>query len=98
MVYTPAPESLSVGPGKRTVTYISAYGSSHNRTAAPLAQAIAIYTNARRLADSVDSASGEDGLYAAHLAGMTALWDPERGGASILASGAEARLARSAWT
>ena len=29
----------------------------------------------------------QDGLYAAHLAGMAALWDPERGGASILASG-----------
>ena len=32
------------------------------------------------------------------LAGMAALWDPGRGGASILASGAEPRLARSAWT
>eukprot|EP01050_Picozoa_sp_SAG11_P008009 SAG11_NODE_686_length_7720_cov_1.748327_4_plen_232_part_00 len=98
VVYSTVPESLSVRPGKRTVTYISAYGSSHNNTATPLAQANAIYTNARRLADAVDGASGEDGLYVAHLAGMAALWDVEQGGASILASGAEPRLARSAWT
>eukprot|EP01043_Picozoa_sp_COSAG02_P014424 COSAG02_NODE_595_length_19813_cov_12.215380_2_plen_241_part_00 len=97
VVYTATPASVAVTPGKRTVTFISAYGSSHNNTAAPLAQANAIYAHASRLADSVDGA-GEDGLYAAHLAGMAALWDVEQGGASILASGADPRLARSAWT
>ena len=89
-MYDTTPEALSVGPGKRTVTFVSGYGSSHNKTAAPLAQASAVYARARALASTVDGA-GEDGLYAAHLAGMAAMWDVRQGGASILVTGAHIR-------
>ena len=90
VVYDTVPTALSVAPGRRTITFISAYGSSHNHTAAPLAQAAMIYANARRLANN-------DELFAAHTRGMAAQWDAEQGGAVILARGSSLRLARGAW-
>jgi hypothetical protein len=43
------------------VSFLSSYGSSDNRTAAPLAQATSLYSFARRLAGT-HSSSGETEL------------------------------------
>ena len=97
-VYDVTPAELSVAPGQHTFSFITAYGSSYNQTAAPLEQAVALYAYARRLAGATDPSTGENGLYAVHSEGMEALWDVKRGGAAILATGVHLALARSAWT
>lgn len=98
VVFDTTPATLSVEPGFHAFSFISAYGTSHNRTAEPMAQASALYSMARHLADTPGDHDHEDALWGAHLRGMEVLWDARRGGAAILVSGPQPMLARSAWT
>ena len=93
VVFDEMPAVWTVAAGDTpTKSFVSAYGSSLNASATPLAQAVAIHAHAHALNEHKTG-----GLFKNHVAAMAAVWSAERGGAAILVEGND-MLARGTWS